>query len=105
MRPVGRIEQLAISPDRLERRLRELHVAALERLAGVVHVLHVLARPPLEQRTFRRAHHVFGIEPLHEEWNPGEAALDPDHLELGEAFGQPVEHPIRHVDHVEMRER
>src|SRR4249920_2994111 len=47
----------------------------------------------------------FGIEPLHDEWNPSEAALDPDHLELGEALGNAVEHPIGHVNHVEMRER
>ena len=32
-------------------------------------------------------------------------ALDPDQLELGEALGQAVEHPIGHVDHVEVRER
>ena len=80
-------------------------VARLDRLRRVEHLAHVFARPALEQRRFRAAHQIFAVEPLHQERHPGEAALDPDHLQLGEALRQAVEHPVGHVHHVEMHER
>ena len=58
----------------------------------------------LSERAIRRAHHVGVVEPLHQAIGPGEPALDPHHLELGKALGQPVDHPVGHVDHVEPHE-
>jgi hypothetical protein len=105
MRPVRRVEKLRLGLDRLERRLDQLHVVKLDRLGRVVHVGDVLAGLALEERRLRGAHHVLGIEPLHQVGQPGEPAFDPNHLQLGEAFGQAVDYPVRHVHQVAVHER
>ena len=65
----------------------------------------VLARPAPQQRRFRRAHHVFGIQPLHQERRPGEPALDPDHLQLRKALGDAVDDPVGEMHQIEVHER
>ena len=58
-----------------------------------------------EQRRFRRPHHVFGIEPLHQERHPGEPAFDPQHFEFRETLRQAVDDPVRQMDEVVIDER
>src|SRR5580704_15673934 len=86
VRPIRREQKLRLGLHRLEGRFGQLDVGTLQRLARIIHLLHVLARLALEQRRFRGAHHVFGIEPLHQERDPGESALDPHHFELRESL-------------------
>ena len=105
VRVVRRPHQLGLGIDHLEGRFQDRAVARLlHRLRGVIHLAHVLARLALERGAIRGAHHVGVVEPLHQAIGPGQPALDPHHLELGEALGQAVDHPIGHVDHVEPHE-
>ena len=40
------------------------------------------------------------VKPLHQEGHPCQSAFNPQRLELGEPFGNPVQDPVRHMDHV-----
>ena len=100
VRIVGGVHELGFRVHHAERHLQRLHVLNLHRLCGVVHVAHVLRRLLLQQRRFRRAQHVFVVELLHQERNPGEAGLDPQHRQLRESLAEAVDDPVRQVDDV-----
>ena len=44
------------------------------------------------------------VEPLHQERDPRESALDPNHGQLREALAEPVRNPIGHVKDAVERE-
>ena len=98
-------KQLRLGLHGIEGRLQQLQVAPLQRLAGEVHLADVLARRPLQHRRLAHPHHELVVEPLHDERHPGEPALDPHQLELREALGQPVDHPVGQVDEAVVHER
>ena len=101
VRIVRGVQQLRLGIDHLEGELQRLAVVHhLHRLGGEKHVAHVVARLLLEQRAVGRAHHVFVVEPLHQERYPGEPALDPDRLEARETLRHAVHHPVGEVQHV-----
>src|ERR1700730_6600537 len=104
MRIVGRVEEMVFRIHHAERLLQRFEVLDLHGLRGVIHIAHVFARLFPEQRTFGRSHHVFMVEPLHQERYPGNSGLDPDHRQLGEALAHAVYHPVGAVKDVVKRE-
>src|SRR5882757_7695616 len=86
VRIVRRIHQLRFRIDHAERAFERHHILALHRLRCVIHVPHVVAGLLLEQRIFGNTQLIFVIETLHDKWNPGEPALDPDDRQFREAF-------------------
>jgi len=99
VRVVRGIQELRIRVDHAERVLERLEVVAdFHRLRRVEEVTHVIAGLLREQRALVAAHQVLVVEPLHHERNPRQPRLHPNRLELGEALGDAVDHPVGAVD-------
>ena len=100
VRIVGGVEQLRFRVDHAERGLHRVVILNLHRLRRVIHVAHIIRRLLFQQRAFRRPQHVFVIEPLHQERNPGEARFHPHHRQFRESLADAVDHPIGAIEHV-----
>lgn len=68
MRIIGRIEQLRFRVHHLECQLQRLLVVDhLHRLRRKEHLPDIIARLVFQRRAFRCSHHIFVVEPLHQE--------------------------------------
>ena len=104
MRIVRRIHELRFRIDHAEGAFQRFHILNFHRLRRIEHVAHIIRRLLLQKRRFGGAHHIFVVEALHQAIGPGQPAFDPHDLQLGEAFGQTIHHPVRHMHHVEPHE-